>query len=93
MLFWKEKSKKIIKNQKNFFENSKKGIEKNREIHYNIRKWKEMLRNVIKNKKNSEGRRLIYDDEDKQIYGKLRDSSGIFNKFDLIDLFAIALIC
>ena len=40
----------------------------------------------------AEGRRIIYDDEDKQIYDKLRASSGIFNKLDLIDLFAMALI-
>lgn len=40
----------------------------------------------------AEGRRIIYDDEDKKIYDKLRSSSGIFNKMDLIDLFAIALI-
>ena len=40
----------------------------------------------------AEGRRIIYDDEDKEIYDKLRASSGIFNKLDLIDLFAIALI-
>ena len=40
----------------------------------------------------AEGRRIIYDDEDKQIYDKLRASSGIFNKLDIIDLFAIALI-
>ena len=40
----------------------------------------------------AEGRRIIYDDEDKQIYDKLKASSGIFNKMDLIDIFAIALI-
>lgn len=40
----------------------------------------------------AEGRRIIYDDEDKQIYDKLRSGSGIFNNLDLIDLFAIALI-
>ena len=40
----------------------------------------------------AEGRRIIYDDEDKQIYDKLRAGSGIFNNLDLIDLFAIALI-
>ena len=40
----------------------------------------------------AEGRRIIYDDEDKEIYNKLRASSGIFNKMDIIDLFAIALI-
>lgn len=40
----------------------------------------------------AEGRRIIYDDEDNEIYGKLRSSSGIFNKLDIIDLFAIALI-
>ena len=40
----------------------------------------------------AEGRRIIYDDEDKEIYDKLRASSGIFNKLDIIDLFAIALI-
>ena len=40
----------------------------------------------------AEGRRIIYDDEDKQIYDKLRAGSGIFNKLDIIDLFAIALI-
>ncbi len=40
----------------------------------------------------AEGRRIIYDDEDKEIYDRLRASSGIFNKLDIIDLFAIALI-
>ena len=40
----------------------------------------------------AEGRRIIYDDEDKQIYDKLKASSGIFNKLDLIDIFAVALI-
>lgn len=40
----------------------------------------------------AEGRRIIYDNEDKEIYDKLRNSSGIFNKFDIIDLFALALI-
>ena len=40
----------------------------------------------------AEGRRIIYDEEDKQIYDKLRASTGIFNKLDIIDLFAIALI-
>lgn len=40
----------------------------------------------------AEGRRIIYDEDDKKIYDKLRSSSGIFNKLDLIDLFAIALI-
>ena len=38
----------------------------------------------------AEGRRIIYDEEDKQIYDKLRASTGIFNKLDIIDLFAIA---
>jgi hypothetical protein len=42
------KDEKNPKNTKKFFENSEKGIEKNREMLYNIRKWKEMLRNVIK---------------------------------------------
>ena len=38
-----------IKNISDYIiENSEKGIEKNREMLYNIRKWKEMLRNVIK---------------------------------------------
>ena len=40
----------------------------------------------------AEGRRIIYDDEDKQIYDKLRNSSGIFNGLDIIDLFAVAMI-
>lgn len=40
----------------------------------------------------AEGRRITYDDEDKEIYDKLRANSGIFNKLDLIDLFALALI-
>lgn len=40
----------------------------------------------------AEGRRIIYDDEDKEIYNKLRNSSGIFKNLDIIDLFAIALI-
>ena len=40
----------------------------------------------------AEGRRIIYDDEDRQIYDKLKASSGIFNKLEIIDLFAIALI-
>lgn len=40
----------------------------------------------------AEGRRIIYDDDDKKIYDRLRSSSGIFNKLDIIDLFAIALI-
>ena len=40
----------------------------------------------------AEGRRIIYDDEDKQIYDKLRSSSGIFNNLSITDLFAIALI-
>ena len=40
----------------------------------------------------AEGRRIIYDDEDKLIYDKLRSGSGIFSKLDIIDLFAIALI-
>lgn len=40
----------------------------------------------------AEGRRIIYDNEDKEIYDKLRNSSGIFNKLDIIDLFALALI-
>ena len=40
----------------------------------------------------AEGRRIIYDNDDKEIYDKLRNSSGIFNNLDLIDLFAIALI-
>ena len=40
----------------------------------------------------AEGRRIIYDDEDRAIYDKLRASSGIFNKLDIIDLFALALI-
>ena len=40
----------------------------------------------------AEGRRIIYDDEDKEIYDKLRASSGIFNGMNLIDLFAVALI-
>ena len=40
----------------------------------------------------AEGRRIIYDNEDKAIYDKLRNSSGIFNNLDLIDLFAIAMI-
>ena len=40
----------------------------------------------------AEGRRIIYDDEDRQIYDKLKAGSGIFNNLDNIDLFAIALI-
>lgn len=40
----------------------------------------------------AEGRRIIYDDDDKKIYDKLRSGSGIFHNLDLIDLFAIALI-
>ena len=40
----------------------------------------------------AEGRRIIYDDDDNEIYTRLRSSSGIFNKLDIIDLFAIALI-
>lgn len=40
----------------------------------------------------AEGRRIIYDDEDKQIYDKLRASSGIFNNLSITDLFAVALI-
>ena len=40
----------------------------------------------------AEGRRIIYDEEDKQIYDKLRASTGIFNKLEIIDLFALALI-
>ena len=40
----------------------------------------------------AEGRRIIYDDEDKQIYDRLRASSGIFNNLNITDLFAVALI-
>ena len=40
----------------------------------------------------AEGRRIIYDDEDKQIYDKLRSGSGIFNNLSITDLFAVALI-
>ncbi|WP_406534213.1 hypothetical protein [Methanobrevibacter sp.] len=40
----------------------------------------------------AEGRRIIYDDEDKQIYDRLRASSGIFNNLSITDLFAVALI-
>ena len=40
----------------------------------------------------AEGRRIIFDDEDKEIYGRLRSGSNIFSDLDLIDLFAIALI-
>ena len=40
----------------------------------------------------AEGRRIVYDEDDKKIYDKLKAGSGIFNKLDLIDLFALALI-
>ena len=40
----------------------------------------------------ADGRRINYDNEDKEIYDKLRSGSSIFNNLDIIDLFAIALI-
>ena len=40
----------------------------------------------------AEGRRIIYDNEDKEIYDRLRASSGIFNKLEITELFALALI-
>lgn len=42
--------------------------------------------------KGSEGRRLIYDDEDNEIYTNLLNSSNPFKKLALTDLFAISLI-
>ena len=40
----------------------------------------------------NEGRRLIYDDEDKEVYTNLLNSSNPFKKLSILDLFAIALI-
>lgn len=40
----------------------------------------------------AEGRRIIYDDEDKEIYNRLRNSSTIFKNLSITELFAIALI-
>lgn len=40
----------------------------------------------------AEGRRIIFDDEDKQIYDRLRSGSNMFSDLDLIELFALALI-
>ncbi|WP_296869645.1 hypothetical protein [uncultured Methanobrevibacter sp.] len=39
----------------------------------------------------AEGRRIMWDDEDKVLYDYLRQSSGPFKGMSLIDLFAIAL--
>lgn len=40
----------------------------------------------------NEGRRIIYDDEDKEIYTNLLNSSNPFKKLSITDLFAISLI-
>ena len=42
--------------------------------------------------KDTEGRRLIYDDDDKEIYTNLIGSSNPFKKLNIIDLFSIALV-
>lgn len=47
---------------------------------------------MAKTKKNSEGRRIIYDDEDKAIYDNLKNSSNPLKKLNIVDLFAIALV-
>lgn len=40
----------------------------------------------------NEGRRITYDDEDKEIYTNLLNSSNPFKKLSITDLFAISLI-
>ena len=42
--------------------------------------------------KGSEGRRIIYDDDDNEIYTNLLSSSNPFKKLAITDLFAIALV-
>lgn len=47
---------------------------------------------MAKNKKNSEGRRIAYDEEDRNIYDNLKNSSNPFKKLNIVDLFAVALV-
>lgn len=42
--------------------------------------------------KNSEGRRIKYDDDDDEIYTRLKSSSGPLNGLDNVDIFALALM-
>jgi len=41
---------------------------------------------------NSEGRRIKYDDDDDEIYTRLKSSSGPLNSLDNVDIFALALM-
>lgn len=40
----------------------------------------------------AEGRRIIYDGEDREIYDNLLNSSSPFKKMNIIDLFAMAIV-
>lgn len=42
--------------------------------------------------KGSEGRHIIYDDEDNEIYTNLLNSSNPFKKLSITDLFTISLV-
>ena len=40
----------------------------------------------------AEDRRIIFDEEEKELYKEIRGKDGPFNKIDLVDLFGIALL-